>query len=90
MKSSRTKDFRNLFASLPQHIKETAKKNYEIWREPISFQSRIQGGQGQWKHLVSQSRNWMESLGSYGKKEEKIVWFWIGSHAKYDRILENK
>jgi hypothetical protein len=39
MKSSRTKDFRKLFVKLPQRIKETAKKNYELWKEnPFHFQ----------------------------------------------------
>ncbi len=33
MKSSRTKDFRKLFVRLPEHIKETAKKNYELWKD---------------------------------------------------------
>jgi len=23
-------------------------------------------------------------------REDKIVWFWIGSHAEYDRILDRK
>ncbi|WP_334310923.1 hypothetical protein [Microcystis aeruginosa] len=33
MKSSRTKRFRQLFLSLPQRVQETAKKNYQIWKE---------------------------------------------------------
>ncbi|GCE62753.1 hypothetical protein MiAbB_04703 [Microcystis aeruginosa NIES-4285] len=33
MKSARTKRFRQLFLSLPQRVQETAKKNYEIWKE---------------------------------------------------------
>lgn len=33
MRSSRTKSFKKLFLALPQRIKETAKKNYELWQE---------------------------------------------------------
>lgn len=33
MKSSRTRDFQKLLVRLPQRIKETAKKNYELWKE---------------------------------------------------------
>jgi hypothetical protein len=33
MRSSTTKDFRQKFAKLPERIKETAKKNYELWKE---------------------------------------------------------
>ena len=32
MRSSRTRDFRQRFAELPPRIKETAKKNYELWK----------------------------------------------------------
>jgi hypothetical protein len=33
VRSSRTKNFRKLFKELPQRVKETAKKNYELWKE---------------------------------------------------------
>jgi hypothetical protein len=32
---------------------------------------------------------WM-ALGVIKPHEEKIVWFWIGSHAEYDNILKKK
>jgi mRNA-degrading endonuclease RelE of RelBE toxin-antitoxin system len=91
MKSSRTKDFRKLFESLPQHIKETAKKNYEIWRENPFHSSlefkEIKANENIWSVRVG--IGW-RALGVMKEKEEKIVWFWIGSHAKYDRILDKK
>jgi hypothetical protein len=33
MRSSRTRSFRKLFEDLPQRVKETAKKNYGLWKE---------------------------------------------------------
>jgi hypothetical protein len=33
MKSSRTQNFRQQFLKLPPQIKETAKKNYELWKQ---------------------------------------------------------
>ncbi|PSB04257.1 hypothetical protein C7B64_04665 [Merismopedia glauca CCAP 1448/3] len=33
MRSSRTRKFRELFLELPQRIQETAKKNYQLWKE---------------------------------------------------------
>ena len=33
MQSSRTQGFKKLFIALPQRVKETAKKNYELWQE---------------------------------------------------------
>jgi len=32
MKSSRTSNFRKLFLQLPHRIRETAKKNYQLWQ----------------------------------------------------------
>ena len=37
--------------------------------------------------MVSQSRDWMEALGIMKPDQEKIVWFWVGSHSEYDTIL---
>jgi len=39
MKSSRTQDFRKLFSKLPNRVQETAKKNYQLWRENPSHPS---------------------------------------------------
>ena len=33
MKSSRTQNFRRQFLKLPAPIKQTAKKNYELWKQ---------------------------------------------------------
>ena len=30
------------------------------------------------------------ALGVMKSEEEKIVWFWMGSHAEYDKILDKK
>lgn len=32
MKSSRTTNFRKLFLKIPQRVKQTTKKNYELWK----------------------------------------------------------
>ena len=39
MQSSRTQDFRKLFAKLPNRVKEMAKKNYQLWQENPSHPS---------------------------------------------------
>ncbi len=91
MKSSRTRDFRKLFVKLPQHIKETAKKNYELWKENPFYSSlefkEVKPKENIWSVRVG--IGW-RALGVMKTEEEKIVWFWIGSHAEYDRIIGKK
>lgn len=91
MKSSRTKNFRKLFEKLPQRIKETAKKNYELWKEN-PFHSSLEFKEVKPKENIWSVRvgiGW-RALGVMKADEEKIVWFWIGSHAEYDKIIEKK
>ena len=91
MKSSRTRDFRKLFEKLPQRVKETAAKNYQLWKTNPAHPSlefkKINSRQNIWSVRVG--IGW-RALGVVKEKEDKIVWFWIGSHAEYDRILNKK
>jgi hypothetical protein len=88
MKSVRTEKFREMFLSLPQRVQETAKKNYELWKENCSHPSL------QFKEVKPKEKIWSvrvgigwRALGIMKPQEEKIVWFWVGSHSEYDKIL---
>jgi mRNA-degrading endonuclease RelE of RelBE toxin-antitoxin system len=74
MKSSRTKDFRKLFVRLPEHIKETAKKNYELWKDNPFYPSlefkQIRNNENIWSVRVG--IGW-RALGIIKANEEKIV-----------------
>ena len=90
MRSSRTKNFQKLFIALPQRVKETAKKNYALWQKNPSHPSL------EFKEIKSRNIwsvrvgiGW-RALGVVKANEDKIVWFWIGSHAEYDKILRKK
>ncbi|RZM82454.1 ParE family toxin-like protein [Leptolyngbya iicbica] len=91
MKSSRTQDFRKLFSKLPNRVKATARKNYQLWRENPSHPSlefkKVNNKLNIWSVRVG--IGW-RALGVMKPQENKIVWFWIGSHAEYDRILKTK
>jgi hypothetical protein len=91
MKSSRTRDFKKLFLKLPQRVKETAKKNYQLWKNNPSHPSL------EFKQINTKDNLWSvrvgigwRALGVLKVNENKIVWFWIGSHAEYDRLLGKK
>jgi len=91
MKSSRTQSFRRQFLKLPAPIKQTAKKNYELWKQnpfhpslefkPVKLKENI------WSVRIG--IGW-RALGVIKMDEDKIVWFWVGSHAEYDKILSKK
>ncbi len=57
MKSSRTKDFQKLFVKLPQHIKETATKNYELWKDNPSHSSL------EFKEIIHSQNIWSVRVG---------------------------
>ncbi len=90
MRSSRTKNFRKLFIALPQRVKETAKKNYELWQEN-PFHSSLEFKEIKSRNIwsVRVGIGW-RALEVVKANEDKIVWFWIGSHAEYDKILRKK
>ncbi len=91
MRSSRTQKFRQQFLKLPPKIKEVAKKNYQLWQEN-SFHPSLE-----FKPVKPQDNIWSvrigigwRALGIMKVSEEKIVWFWVGSHGDYDKILGRK
>lgn len=91
MKSSRTQNFRRQFLKLPAPIKQTAKKNYELWKQnpfhpSLEFKS-VKPKENIWSVRIG--IGW-RALGVIKTDEDKIVWFWVGSYAEYDKILSKK
>jgi hypothetical protein len=91
MQSSRTQNFRKLFAQLPQRVQATATKNYQLWQDNSAHPSlefkRVNTKQNIWSVRVG--IGW-RALGVLNASGDKITWFWIGSHAEYDRILKQQ
>ncbi len=88
MKSHLTDDFVDCFAKLPERIKRLARENYKLWSEnphhpSLSFK-RV--GKKHPAYSVRIGIGW-RALGF--KDEDTIVWFWIGSHPEYDRIIKS-
>lgn len=87
MKSRTTKSFRERLAALPAHVQVQARDAYRIFRdnpahpglrfkkvhpEPPIYSARIGIG--------------YRSVGAMDG--DTIVWFWIGTHADYDKLLD--
>jgi hypothetical protein len=81
-----TEGFVALFAALPEAVKAQARKAYRLWRENPSHPGlhfkRIHSREPM--YAVRVSRGW-RVLGL--REGDAMYWFWIGSHADYDRLL---
>ena len=86
MNSYLTEDFLACFRRLPQNVKEKARRNYRLWRQDPNQPSL------QFKRVHSRERIYSIRVGigwrALGLWEaDAIYWFWIGSHAEYDKLL---
>ena len=87
MNSELSTEFIRLFRQLPNRIQKTAKKNYRLWKQNpqhpiVEFKKLITNAA---VYSVRAGIGWraLEVM----KDRDTIVWFWIGSHADYDKLL---
>ena len=83
MKHYASPDFWTCFEVLPDPVKELARKNYELLKENPHHPSL---------HL-KQTKNYRSvRIGLHYRAlgidiEDGILWFWIGTHTDYDKLL---
>ncbi|HMO86754.1 MAG TPA: hypothetical protein PKC18_17735 [Lacipirellulaceae bacterium] len=86
MKSLLTDDFIRAFRKLPTAVQTQARKNYRLWRanpaHPSLHFKRVHAYEP--LYSVRVGLGW-RALGLL--EEDTITWFWIGSHADYDRMI---
>lgn len=89
MRSFATSDFWEAYAALSPEMKQQAQKAYQLWQEnplhPSLHFKKVHSkkvGKTLWSARVS---------GGYRvlalKKGDDYYWFWIGSHAEYEALL---
>jgi len=85
--SELTDDFLSCFRLLPARIQQQARKNYKLWksnpRHP-SVEFKLVGKKSP-VYSVRVGIGW-RALGL--KRGNTMLWFWIGSHAEYDRLVK--
>lgn len=88
MKSRATKRFWDCFDALPPEIQQRAQEAYARWQESPYHPSLRFGPVYATRPIYSVriGRGW-RALGI--KADETIIWYWIGSHAEYDRLLSD-
>ena len=78
-----TPDFWRLYNALPRAVQELADKNYALLRADPSHPSlRFREIEGVWSVRVGARYRAL----AY-RQGVDFVWFWIGSHADYDKLM---
>jgi len=86
MNSRATPRFWAAYRELPQDIKERAREAYTLFRENPSHPSlkfkKVHNTEPVYSARVTRSYRALGLL-----QGDQVTWFWIGSHADYDRLL---
>jgi len=83
MKSSTTSSFRRQYGKLPRRIRRRARNQFRLWKENPDHPSlRFRRVGKYWSVRVDASHR---ALGI--KKDDEIVWFFIGAHDGYERKI---
>ncbi len=87
MKSRTTTEFRKSFASLPEQVQEQTRAAYRQFKEDPRYPSlRFKKVHPE---LPIYSARISKSYRAVGQLEgDTVIWFWVGSHAEYDKLLE--
>ena len=87
MNSRTTRGYRELFAKLPGHIQQQVREAYRLFREnsahPGLHFKKVHDDPPTFSARVGISYRAVGVLDG-----DTIVWYWIGSHADYDKLLD--
>lgn len=87
MKSRATPRFWASYRGLPIKIKEAARKAYRLFREDAGHPSlqfkKVHDREPLYSVRVTLGYRALGLL-----EGDEITWFWIGTHAEYDRLLD--
>ena len=81
-----TTKFWKRYYALPDAIQDLANKNFEILKADPFHPSL------HFKELSHKENLWSARVGDHFRalairESDELYWFWIGSHAEYDRII---
>ena len=86
MKSRTTTKFRKAFADLPEQVQNQAHEAYrQFKKDPCHSSLRFKQVH---QELPIYSARVSKNYRAVGQRDgDSIVWFWIGTHADYDKLL---
>lgn len=78
--------FWGCYAQLPVKVQQLADKNYELLKAD-PFHASLH-----FKKVGKRRQLWSVRVGDHYRalgldKPEGVIWFWIGTHAEYDKML---
>ena len=74
------------YRQLPEHVRDVADKNFDLLRNNLHHPSlRFKKIGELWTVRVGRG---FRALAH--SREEGMVWFWIGDHAAYERMLQQE
>ncbi|MEG3925194.1 ParE family toxin-like protein [Microcoleus sp. D3_18a_C4] len=86
MKSRTTAEFRKSFAALPKQVQEQTREAYRQFQENPSYPSlRFKKVHPELPIYSARISNNYRAVGQLDG--DTVIWFWVGSHAEYDRLL---
>ena len=87
MKSQTTKTFWKQYWALPPDIRQRAQRAYKLWRDnpahPSLFFKQVKESQPLYSVRIGLAYRAVGLL-----KADTVTWFWIGTHAEYDRLIK--
>jgi hypothetical protein len=88
MKSRATPQFWKLYRRLPVHIRQQGRKAYHLWKDDPNHPSLRFKSVEDVQHIYSvRVGAGYRALGVL--ESDTMVWFWIGGHDDYLRILRS-
>ena len=78
--------FWRLLEDLPESVQQTARRNFDLLKENPRHPSL---------HFRNVGRYWSARVGDYYRavairEGNDFIWFWIGGHDEYDRIIRSR
>jgi hypothetical protein len=87
MKSRTNRQFRELFAALPAKARQQAREAYRLFKWNPSHPG-LHFKQVHPDPPIYSARVGIKYRAVGAMVDGAVIWFWIGTHAKYDKLLQ--
>jgi hypothetical protein len=86
MTSRTTERFRKSFSKLPANVQDQANRAFALWRRDVNHPSL------QFKRIHVTDPIYAVRIGIHWRalavvRDDRAVWFWIGHHSEYDKLI---
>lgn len=86
MKSRALEQFWSCFDALPTEVQSLARETFALWQDNPHHRSL------QFKRVHSRAPLYSVRVGKHWRalgfrRGDTITWFWVGSHAEYDKVI---